>query len=191
MSARAASNWGSVALTPVEAGDLAKLNAWQNDPDVRDQIMGFRGPVRLETTEAWIASIADHNLKTRAVFAVRQGGAIKGVVQLHGIDWVQRTAMLGIYIGEAGDRGAGLGWISTALILDYAFNGLDLARVGLEVLATNVPAEALYEALGFRQEGYLRQAFLKAGVREDVALYGLLKPEWDFDFPADAKRLIS
>ena len=170
---------------------MAQLNAWQNDPEIRDQIMGFRGPVRLETTGEWIAGINAQNLKTRTVFAIRRAGELAGVVQLHSIDWVQRTAMLGVYVGAPGDRGAGLGGAATSLILDYAFNGLDLYRVGLETLASNAAARGLYERLGFVNEGVLRQAFLRGGRREDVALYGLLKPDWIPDLPDTARRLVS
>lgn len=184
-------DWPQIALTPIQAVDVAMINAWQNDPAVRDLIMGFRGPVRLETTEAWFASVTHEALKTRAVFAIRRGGAIAGVAQLHTIDWVQRTALLGIYVAEPVERGAGLGRAATSLILDYAFHGLDLHRVGLEVLADNAPARRLYQTLGFIEEGLLRQAFLRAGVRQDVALYGLLRSEWDFVPPQDARRLIA
>jgi RimJ/RimL family protein N-acetyltransferase len=125
------------------------------------------------------------------VFAVRQQGALKGVAQLQSIDWVQRTAALGIYIGDPGDRGAGLGRAATCLVLDYAFHALDLHRVSLEVLASNATARRLYEQLGFTLEGALRQAYLRAGEREDVALYGLLSPEWTFAMPATAHRLVA
>jgi RimJ/RimL family protein N-acetyltransferase len=184
-------DWPLISLTPVAAADATQLNAWQNDAEIRDQIMGFRGPVRLETTQTWIANVNEQNLKTRAVFAIRRAGELAGVVQLHSIDWVQRTAMLGVYVGAAGDRGAGLGGAATSLILDYAFNGLDLHRVGLETLASNAAARGLYERLGFIAEGVLREAFLRGGRREDVALYGLLKPEWTTVLPAGANRLVS
>jgi RimJ/RimL family protein N-acetyltransferase len=186
-----AETWRATTLAPLEARDLAKLNAWQNDPSIRDLIQGFRGPVRLETTEAWIRNVTEQNLQTRAVFAVHRGGETIGLAQLQSIDWVQRTAMLGIYIGDPSDRGAGTGAVATSLLLDYAFNGLDLVRVGLDVLASNAPARGLYERLGFVLEGVLRQAFLRAGVREDVALYALLKREWTADLPAEARRLVS
>jgi RimJ/RimL family protein N-acetyltransferase len=186
----AAVDWAPIALTPIEAGDLDKLHAWQNDPQIRDLIMGFRGPIRLEATADWIRNVSEHNLKTRAVFAVRQDGVLKGVAQLHTLDWIHRTALLGIYIGDAGERGAGLGRAATCLLLDYAFHGLDLHRVGLEVVASNVGARRLYEQLGFALEGLQRQAYLRAGAREDIALYGLLKPEWSFIPPDTAQRLV-
>ena len=184
-----ATDWSAVELRPIEAGDEALVNAWQNDAEIRDLIMGFRGPVRRETTAEWIRGLADQNLKTRAVFAVHAGGQIRGVAQIHTIDWVLRSAILGIYLGEKQTRGQGIGRIAVSLILDYAFNGLDLHRVMLEVIGSNVGAQRLYEGLGFVREGALREAYQRGGVREDIMLYGLLKPEWAFQLPLEARRL--
>jgi len=186
--APAAVDWASVALTPLEAGDLDRLNAWQNDPEIIDLTMGFRGPVSRETTAEWITKVTDEHLKARAVFAIRRGATIVGVVQLQAIDWVQRTATLGVYVGEPGDRGAGLGRAAVCLLLDYAFNGLDLHRIGLEVIASN-PAARLYESLGFQREGIRREPYLRDGAREDVLLYGLLKDNWITVLPDAARRL--
>lgn len=184
-------DWASLALTPLEAEDLDKVHAWQNDPEIRDLIMGFRGPIMRETTADWIRNLREENLKSRVVFAIRSGATIRGIAQLHGIDWLQRSAILGVFVGERGDRGSGLGRGAVALLLDYAFQGLGLHRVSLEVLASNAPARRLYERLGFSNEGLLREAFLRAGEREDVALYGLLRREWTFAPPAGAQRLVS
>ncbi len=188
--AEPAFDWSAVSLTPVEAADGATLNRWQNDPAIRDLIMGFRGPVPIETTAAWIEAARDQNLTARALFAIRQHGALKGVVQIHSIDWMHRTGILGLYIGDPAERGAGLGFAASTLMIDYGFYGLDLQRVWLEVIAPNVAAQRLYERLGFIREGTLRQAYQLDGVRHDIVLYGLMKPEWRSRAPAGANRLV-
>jgi RimJ/RimL family protein N-acetyltransferase len=182
-------DWAGVSLRPVEARDAEQLNAWQNDAEIRDLIMGFRGPVRLESTEEWIRNISDQNLKTRAIFAIRIGGDIAGLCQLQSIDWVQRTAMLGVYVGHRERRGGGVGEIAVCLILDYGFKALDMHRIGLEVLASNARAKGLYERVGFVREGVVRQAYQRGGRREDVEIWGLLRDEWTFDPPPEAQRL--
>ena len=50
------SMWGAVRLTPINAADADRLNAWQNDPEIRDLTMGFRGPVPWQATARWIDS---------------------------------------------------------------------------------------------------------------------------------------
>ena len=183
-------DWAGIVLGPLRSDDLATLHAWQNDPEVRDPIMGFRGPLQRETASAWIEQLRADNLRTRVVFGIYYSDVLKGVAQLHGIDWVHRTAAFGIYIGARSDRGAGLGFVASSLLLDYAFAALDLARVSLTVLAGNA-ATRLYERLGFVREGLLRQAFFLDGQREDVACYAMLRREWPGALPPGAHRLVS
>ena len=182
-------DWAGIALRPIEARDLDKLNAWQNDPETRDLIMGFRGPVRLESTEDWIRNMTDQNLKTRAIFAIRRRGEIAGIAQLQMIDWVLRTAMMGVYVGDRERAAAASARSPSRLILDYGFRALDLHRIGLEVLTSNERAKGLYERLGFAFEGAMRQAYQRGGRREDVEFWGLLQDEWTFEPPPQAQRL--
>ena len=172
------SDLAPVSLAPLQADDVARLHCWQNDPALRDAIMGFRGPVQAEVVAAWIRDLAVQNVRSRVVYGVRHGAVLKGVAQLQGIDWVHRAATLGLYVGDPADRGTGLGFAAGALLLDYAFTGLDLARVALTVVASNGAAVRLYERLGFVREGLFRSAFFVGGRREDVAAYGLLRDEW-------------
>ncbi len=183
-------DWPSIRLAPVEARDLPKINSWQNDPEIRDLIMGFRGPIRVETTAEWISNINEQNLKSRTVFAIIFGDNLSGIVQLQNIDWIHRVATLGIYVGDSEARGNGLGYAATALILDYAFFALDLHRVALDVLASNLPAVRLYRSLGFVREGVLRSAYSRSGRREDVEIHALLKQDWAVTLPAEARRLV-
>ena len=183
-------DWASVRLTPVEPGDLDRLNVWQNDPDIRDLTMGFRGPVQSATTAEWIESVRAQNLKSRIVFAIRRPETIMGLIQVHSIDWPHRKGIMGLYVGERGDRRGGLGYIASVLLLDYLFKSLDFERIALEVIAPNLAAKTLYERLGFVREGAFRQAYLLDGERVDIDQYGLLKAEWRIEPPADAVRLV-
>jgi RimJ/RimL family protein N-acetyltransferase len=190
MSAKPDFDWPALRLTPLEAGDAEPLNRWQNDQGIRDIIMGFRGPVQMETTAQWIESMRATNLKDRVVFAIRRDGVLKGVVQLHTIDWVHRKAILGVYVGDPGERGSGLGRAASSLILDYGFNGLDLERIWLEVIAPNTAAKHLYEQLGFVREGVLRSAYVLNGERVDIEHWGMLKAEHRSTLPPQANRLV-
>jgi RimJ/RimL family protein N-acetyltransferase len=49
--------------------------------------------------------------------------------------------------------------------------------VQLTVFSPSRRAIALYEKQGFRREGTLREFLQRDGMRHDVLLYGLLRPE--------------
>ena len=183
-------DWADVRLTPVDDADLEKLNAWQNDPAIRDLTMGFRGPVATEITKQWIEGVRAQNLHSRILYAIRHRGALKGICQIHSIDWPHRKGIFGLYIGDPADRASGLGSMSTTLLLDYAFRSLDFERIELEVIAPNTRAKSLYESLGFTREGALRNAYLYNGARVDIEIYGMLKGEWRRAPPEAANRLV-
>ena len=154
--------------------------------------MGFRFPIQRKTAMKWIEAVRESNSKSRVVFAIRnRRDRILGVIQLHSIDWPQRKCMLGVYIGDTRERNKGIGYIACALLLDYAFNGLDIWKVGLEVLAVSTHAKRLYENLGFFKEGTKVKEYYINGVRENVDIYGLFKDSWKVTIHSGANRLIA
>ena len=72
-------------------------------------------------------------------------------------------------------RGRGLGRQLMERCLEHAPR-LGLERVGLEVFASNRPAVALYESMGFRHEGVRRHALKRAGRVEDLVVMAWFAP---------------
>ncbi|WP_017187272.1 GNAT family N-acetyltransferase [Alkalibacillus haloalkaliphilus] len=88
--------------------------------------------------------------------------------------------------------GLGLGTEITQLVLQYAFEQLQLHRVGLRVLDFNKRAIACYEKCGFVQEGMERENVPIDGEYASDVLMGILDREYDqikdqFNFKAVTK----
>lgn len=66
----------------------------------------------------------------------------------------------------------------TRFALRYGFQEQNLSRISLDVLESNERAIRLYHALGFKDEGRLRQAQYKNGRYLDVVLMAVLREEW-------------
>lgn len=113
-------------------------------------------------------------------FALRtlDGDCLIGFVTLHSIEWNNQSGVLSIGIGEAEYRGKGLGGEALKLILNYAFNELNLYRVGLDVISTNERALRAYRKAGFKEEGRLRASVYRDGQRADRVLMSVLRDEW-------------
>jgi UDP-4-amino-4,6-dideoxy-N-acetyl-beta-L-altrosamine N-acetyltransferase len=182
--------WSDIRLTPLEDGDVDTVYRWHNSPDVRDLTMGFRFPAHREGVSDWLKRLREGNGAAKAVYAIRKAGALVGSVQLNEIDQLHRKALLGIFVADPRQRGLGVGHVAACLILDFAFNGLDLARIELEVMSSNTGAMRLYERLGFVREGTKRSDYFLDGKRHDVAVYGLLREEFRAEIPHDANRLV-
>jgi UDP-4-amino-4,6-dideoxy-N-acetyl-beta-L-altrosamine N-acetyltransferase len=183
-------DWTHIKLTPLEESDIDLLYVWQNLPSIRDLTMGFRFPIQKETVKEWIKNQREQNGKTRVVFAIRQNENLIGTIQLHCIEPYQRKALLGVYIGEPKSRNQGSGFVASSLLIDYAFQGLDMRKIGLEVLSINHSAIALYEKLGFKKEGTKIGEYFLGGQYLDVLIFGLQRKDWKIEIPAAANRLI-
>ncbi len=112
-----------------------------------------------------------------------------GFVALHSVEWNNGVALLAIGIGEPRYRGRGYGTDALQLILRYAFQELNLYRVGLDVIASNERALHTYEKLGFRREGTMRGAVLRDGRRTDRIYMGILRDEWAESQQASASEM--
>ena len=182
--------WEDLFLTPLNESDLDSLYVWQNCPSLRDLTMGFRFPIQMETVKEWMRDIREENSKSRVIYAIRVKNELVGTVSLHSIDRFQRKSLFGIYIGNHNQRAKGVGFISTCLILDYAFNGLDFRKVSLEVIEKNPTAIALYERIGFKKEGTKRKEYYIDGDYIDTHIYSMLKNEFNIKLPERANRLL-
>lgn len=66
----------------------------------------------------------------------------------------------------------------THAVVDYGFRQLNLHRVCLTVLKTNERAIDLYNKLGFKTEGILRDEQFRDGHYIDVLVMSILEHEW-------------
>ena len=80
-----------------------------------------------------------------------------GFAELDGIDWSHGSTGLGIGLGDPASWGKGYGRDAMKLLLNFAFNEMNMHRVGLTVFAYNERARTLYEKLGFVLEGTQRE----------------------------------
>ena len=120
-----------------------------------------------------------------ALFAENKGlgigiwyqGDLAGVVRYHEINWTNRSAELGYWLGAAFE-GKGLVTTACQVMIHRAFNELGLNRVVINCAPENQKSRAIAEKLGFTQEGILRQSdWLKDGFVDQV-VYGMLANEW-------------
>ncbi len=162
------------------ADDQAKFAAWTNDDDY--QRMLDDDPVRPHSMTSFsnFTERIDNNnfgfhLRTLA------DDTVIGFVALFNIKWSNQSAEMAIGIGDKAYRSKGYGQDALKLLLNYAFNELNLHRVGLTVMDYNEPAIKAYQRVGFVLEGTQRQAVQREGKRYDLLSFGILRDEFVTD----------
>ncbi len=171
-------------LSPVQAEDAEHWTAWMNDLEVTVPL-GDEAylPYSLEKMRA---EVAEAIRQQQHIFTIVEITADRPVGRclLFAIDTVNRSAMLGIVIGEKSAWNRGLGTEATRLLLDYAFNLLNLHSVMLGTFEFNRRAIRTYEKAGFQRIGLRREARIVAGKAWGVVLMDMLEEEFRSRWPS-------
>ena len=162
------------AYRPEDAADIAR---WSEDAEyarlMSDTIVQPRSAEEIAAKE-------HGDSRDRMWFRLRvlENDKHIGHVGFYGIQWNNAICSLGIGIGEREYRGKGYGADALRVALRYAFDELNMYRVGLAVIDYNAAAIRSYERAGFVREGLIRGAELRDGKRSDEILMGILLDEW-------------
>ncbi len=168
-----------IALRAVERDDLAFTRACRNDPAIYLPALGRKFPATDAGEEAWFQSLGQGTPPTEATFiiAAEEDGHPLGLTTLREIDWVNRNAMLGLWITPEA-QGKGAGRSACEQLLAFAFDQLNLHRIALDVLASNERAISIYDDLGFSKEGRFRDESFAHGAYSDVVRMALLRTDF-------------
>lgn len=129
-----------VALGPHRRDLLSTYQRWINDFSALRTLGAVApGPTTLEQEVRWYESQATSEV--RFTMYERETWRPIGTTALHGIDYRNRAAIFGIFIGEAAARGKGYGTEATRLTLDFAFTALGLHSVMLTVAEFNLAGQ--------------------------------------------------
>ena len=115
---------------------------------------------------------------TSIIFGIETDGKLIGLTSLDKINWISRNAHISIAIYDTTFWGKGIGEEATKLLLEYAFEYLNLYKINLEVYEYNERAIKLYKKIGFKEEGKLRENNLHHRERHDVIIMGMTAEEF-------------
>jgi [ribosomal protein S5]-alanine N-acetyltransferase len=171
---------GAVSLRPLRADDADAFGqAFRDDPELGVAIGVEKDPDEATVRER-IPRIAEHAAQgDSAELAIADPGsdAFLGVVVLVNFDWRHRRCEIGFWLAAQARR-KGIARRSVALMLDWAFDVLEMRRVELTTLPENEATVRLAESLGFNREGLMRARNFERGRAVDVIWFGVLRDEW-------------
>lgn len=156
-------------LRQLEIKDANKMLEWMHNKDV---VRYFRFDSMNMTYEDVLSFIEkSHATEKNKHFAViDENDEYMGTISLKNIDVENCNAEYAICLHTAA-IGKNVAKEATNMILDYAFNTLQLQKVYLNVLADNVRAIKFYEKYGFIFEGEFRKHLMHEGELKDVRYY--------------------
>lgn len=167
-----------ICLRPIKASDInRRYLSWLNDAEVTKYIETGQFPVTKKDLETFYKEIKKSRTDVMFAMIEKKTGSHIGNIKLGGINWVHRYADLGIMIGDKKYWGKGCGAEACTLLLEYAFNRLNLNKVFLGIYATHKKAIRTYQKSGFKIEGKLKNMLIIDGKYTDKILMGILASE--------------
>lgn len=167
-----------IRLRQPRSDDVEARLALGRDPEIVRMFGGDISrplpPLTAGEVVRWLDGLGAHP----HAWVVEHEGRLLGEARLDGLDERDARARLAVGLYDPAKLGIGLGREAVHLVLEHAFEGLNLHRVDLRVLAYNVRAIRCYQGCGFVVEGREREAALIDGVRHDDLIMGMLAPEF-------------
>lgn len=143
-------------LREVEDSDHAFLVDLHNDASVLINMTDPR-PITLESHMRWWGNL---NRATDPKFIFLVDGVRAGFCKFYNIDLQNNSCVLGADL-HRDFRGKKLSYKMWQFMLDHAFSTLKLHRVSLTTADYNTRARRVYEKLGFREEGMMKESLLR------------------------------
>lgn len=170
-----------VKLGPIKREYIDSFLKWFNDPEIIQYLAAYLPMTRM-AEETWMENLKDRDDTIRfSIVIPQEDGSEKliGNCGLHNIDWKNRVAEVGIVIGEKEFQGKGFGTEAMELLLEYAFNTVNLNRIELYTYSFNERAQKSYNKVGFVEEGRKRKFLWLKGKYHDAIIMGILAEDWN------------
>lgn len=164
-------------LRPVQEEDAQLVYLGKNSCEVRERLFLF-APLTLEQIKKEMTDWTNSSDKTLFTICDKIDNAAVGQTALVRIDYVSRAAVFYIAIYNPEYWSKGIGGEASKLMLDYAFNTLNLNRIQLHVCVENESAVKAYKRCGYKIEGKLRKAMYLKNKYYDFYVMGILRNEY-------------
>jgi diamine N-acetyltransferase len=180
-----------VRLRRNERSDIPRFVEWLNDPEVR-RYLSMIYPISQVSEEHWFEhmltlpvseqpyaiEIPDETSRKSSTEQAAQWRMI-GNCSYMNISWTDRSAEVGLFIGDKTCWNKGFGTEVMRLLLQYGFGTMNLNRIFLRVDEDNKGGVRAYEKAGFTHEGRFRQGSFRNGEYHDVLFMSVLHQEWN------------
>jgi len=164
-----------VFLSPICVDDAERYAAWLNDLATTRFLTLASAQVSVHGEREALAALSkSHNY----AIVERSTESLLGNCGLMDVDHLNRTAEVGIFIGDESSRGKGYGTEALGLLADYAFNVLNIQNLMLKTYAYNEAGLRCYRKSGFREVGRRRSSHFYGGAYHDEIFMDLLASDF-------------
>lgn len=173
-----------IYLSPKSVSDeeINKFTEWMNDFQVTDYT-GRTGQITtLNSERAWLENTSQNNENRNFNIVELNTNKLIGTIAFDRINWIERSAVLGIFIGEEDFRNNGYGTEAIKLLLEYGFKYLNFHSIRLDLVSVNERAHKCYLKCGFKDTGCSREEIFLNGKYFDKLHMDILENEFEGEY---------
>lgn len=163
----------NIQLKLLEEEDLYLIVKWRNNSYEHF----YEYPFSNCGQKLWFEKYLKNDDLLFMIYEINKDNII-GMVSLYDIDKRNMNAKFGRFFIDKNFREKGYGKETVVIVLDYAFKHLNLHRVYLDTLKSNIKVISLYIKVGFKQEGIKKDHIYKNGNYNDLVSMGILKKDY-------------
>ena len=164
-----------IYLRPITIDDTDMVLSWRNSPEVVKNFI-YRKPISKSEHINWIEQKVNTGKVIQFIICDKKTDTPLGCIYLQNFEKEHNKAEEGIFLGNTGVSGKGIGSEAGRLLVDYAFKELKLHKLSARVLAYNMASRKMHEKSGYVQESYLKDELFLDGKYEDLIFYGIINP---------------
>jgi len=169
-----------VTLQRIQKKHLPLVMGWRNSDHVR-RWSGQEGLISEAQQLAWFER-QDDNTNDRYFSICDRSNWPIGVCGLSNVDMVARRAEFSVYIGkESVGKGHSIAALSS--LFNYGFMYIGLNMIYGFTFMDNEAAQKLFERVGMKQSGCIRDYYFKRGRFIDAYVYDTTRDDFEKDNP--------
>jgi RimJ/RimL family protein N-acetyltransferase len=168
-----------VYLRPVEKDDLPFFRQALNNENIA-KLLNRHNPITEMEQEDWFENLPKKKEANRqCAIVLKEGDALIGSIGLHNINWIDRTAETGAFIGREDLHGKGLGTEAKMLWLKYAFLTLNLRQISSRAYAFNGRSIGYSLKCGYKEVGRYPKYVFRYGEYHDLVHLMVTREDWE------------
>lgn len=165
-----------VYLSPMNSDDYLRYVEMLNNFKIAIGVNHYVNMVSIDSEKKWLENASGE--KYNFAIVCLENDLLLGNISLMNINNVDRTAELGIFIGDENYLSQGYGSEAIMLLLDYAFKYVNLNNIMLKVFDFNKRAIKAYEKCGFKTFGVWKKSHYFEGKYMDEIFMNVLKDDF-------------
>jgi RimJ/RimL family protein N-acetyltransferase len=169
-----------IYLRPLEQNDAEELAAFEARETHTNIFSGGRIPTSPIAIRRLFGAAFKSMPPDTVAFAVclKEDDTLLGQVGITGIDWAHRNGETFAFLRPGDYRGQGYGTEAKHLLLEYAFEHIDLHVLTSWVFEQNERSAGALAKQGYRPAGRLKADGIKGGVYYDDLVFDVVRADW-------------